>query len=241
MPTPWRAAVRQALPDTVLYAIRASRLGLRDLRHRVRWPVTEGRGPGLGIGVFDGRPVAYRLRTADNHVLGHSFNHDIFFAAVPDLVLPDDATVLDVGAHIGTFSLLASERAPRGRVYAIEASAESARLLAVNVRLNRRHNVEVSHLALAGTDGTVDLHHDLAGNWGHSITKPLSGLSERVPAVTLTRFLDERGIATVDFAKFNCEGAEFQSCWRRRARSCAASSAPSSCITRTWPVRLRRR
>ncbi len=207
--TAWRDAARKALPRPVLARVQAARWALRRFRHRVRWLATGRRGRGIGLSRFDGRLVAYRLHSVDTAVLHHSFDRDIFFAAIPDLALADDAVILDAGAHIGTFALLASEKVPNGRVYAVEASAETCDLLRTNITLNRRHNIVADHLAMAGANGPVTLHHDPEGNYGHSITKQLSGSSEVVEGITLEHFLDAHGIGAVAIAKFNCEGAEF--------------------------------
>jgi len=203
------AAVRRLLPSAAVHVLGRVHRYLRLSGHRLRWLASGRRGVGIGIGSFAGNRVAYRLHSADALVLGHSFDHDIFLTAVPEYALPEDAVVLDVGAHIGTFSLLAANQARRGQVFAIEASRENFELLSVNVALSRRTNLVAEHLALAGRNGVVQLHHDPDGNYGHSITTLLSSTSETVNGVTLERYLYERGIASVDLAKFNCEGAEF--------------------------------
>jgi FkbM family methyltransferase len=210
MPPRLRTIGKQLLPSGVLRGMQAARWRLRRLGHRARWLASGHRGAGIGIGHFDGCRIAYRLHSVDTGVLGQSFDHDIFFAAIPDYLLPDDGIVLDVGAHIGTFSVLAAGRVSRGRVYAIEASRETSDLLRVNVDLNGCTNVVAEHLALADVDGEVALYHDPEGNYGHSITKPLSASSEVVRGQTLATFMRERGITSVALAKFNCEGAEFR-------------------------------
>src|SRR5206468_10133798 len=79
-----------------------------------------------------------------------------------------------------------------------------------NVLLNRVSNVEVTRLALAGHTGQARLFHNTnSGTWGHTITLPVSGRGEDVPADTLTNFLAQQKIAFCHFLKFNCEGAEF--------------------------------
>ena len=205
----WREAAKKALPGPVLTRVQAARWALRHLRHRVRWLLTGRTTRGIGLARFDGRLVAYRLHTVDTAVIFHSFDRDIFFPAIPEVHVAPTDTILDVGAHIGTFALLASEKVPRGRVYAIEASRDTFELLRTNLELNARRNVVADHVALAGGDGPVTLHHDPEGNYGHSITRTLSDSSEVVNGLTLTRYLDERGVNDVAVAKFNCEGAEF--------------------------------
>jgi FkbM family methyltransferase len=162
----------------------------------------------LAIGNFGGFSVAYREGTADEKVIAHSFDNDIFFVDVPQYTPKPNDTVLDIGAHIGTFSLLSASKSPKGKVHAIEASRETFNYLRINAALNPQLNVVPHHLALTDHDGHVTLHHD-RGNWGHSIMKQLSPRGETVPATSLSSFVVANKIGKIAFIKFNCEGAEF--------------------------------
>jgi FkbM family methyltransferase len=168
-------------------------------------------GPATPLDIVgrDGFSVAFRRGSADERVIEQSFERDIFFEAVPDYRPRETDVILDVGAHIGTFSMVAARRVPSGKVYAVEANRDSFNYLSVNLALNGIHNVEANHLALADRDGIVRLHHDARGNWGHSITARLSSRGEDVAAQTLQTFMAARAIEAVSLAKFNCEGAEF--------------------------------
>jgi FkbM family methyltransferase len=162
----------------------------------------------MEMGVFDGFTVAYRGGTADESVLKESFSADLFYAGVPEYRPTPRDVVLDVGAHIGTFALLSGKQVPHGRVIAIEASRETYNYLVANVALNKLDNVTPLHLALTDKRGSIRLHHDRK-NWGHSVMKPLSRRGEEVATASLANVLEDHGVARVDFAKFNCEGAEF--------------------------------
>ena len=150
--------------------------------------------------------VAYRKSTADEYVIEHSFENDIFLTGVPEYEPGADDVVIDVGAHIGTFTMLVAPRVRR--VYAVEASEETYHYLRVNCLMNRLDNVEAFHLALGDATGTALLHHARA-NWEHSIMTKGSKDSEAVPMSTLRDFMGERGIQHCDFLRMNCEGAEF--------------------------------
>jgi FkbM family methyltransferase len=122
-------------------------------------------------------------------------------------------TVLDVGAHHGLYTLLASKCVGRdGRVIAFEPSPRERRRLARHLRLNRCANVEVWPVALGDQQGEADLYlvegiHD----WCNSLRVP--NIEERASRVRVeVRRLDDvlEGIRwpRVDFIKLDVEGAE---------------------------------
>jgi len=152
--------------------------------------------------------VAYRKGTADEQVISHSFEHDIFFSGVPEYQAAEDHVIIDIGAHIGTFSLLASSKVKRGRVYAIEPSEDSFNLLRINVALNRATNIYPHHLAITDRQGTCRLYYSKS-NWGHSVVSSFSRYWETVECCSLTYFLNKNRIDQCHFMKLNCEGAEF--------------------------------
>ena len=119
----------------------------------------------LSIGRFGDFNVAFRRGTADDAVIRESFDDDIFFSGVPQYQPRETDVILDIGAHIGTFSLLAASKAPKGTVHAIEASQETFNYLRINCALNPSLLIVPHHLALSDHDGEVTLHHD-RGNWG---------------------------------------------------------------------------
>jgi hypothetical protein len=86
------------------------------------------RPSGLIIGSFGGFEIAYRKNTADKPVIEETIDKDIFFSGVPEYQPNEEHVIIDIGAHIGTFSLLASSKARRGKVYAVEASEDSFNL-----------------------------------------------------------------------------------------------------------------
>ena len=155
-----------------------------------------------------GFTVAYRPASSDEAVIAHSFEHDIFLRGVPEYQPQSTHTVLDVGAHLGDFSLLLSRSVQR--VYAVEARQETFALLKTNLFLNGVTNVIADHAALGDRHGYTQLYLATEGeSWGDSTTFNFSGSAEYVSSLTLERYLFERNIPEVNFAKFNCEGAEF--------------------------------
>lgn len=119
--------------------------------------------------------------------------------------------IVDVGAHIGTFSLYSSIKFPTASIYSFEASLETYLLLQRNVSENEfSDRIRIFHQALCGKDGPVKLYHNLIdGNWGHTISKNVSSSYEVVNGVSMSTFALSEKIQHIDLIKFNCEGAEF--------------------------------
>ncbi len=182
---------------------------LRRFIKRIAMPYAirlAGRPSRVAFEKFGGFEVAYRASTADEDVIAHSFDNDIFLSAVPEYKPRADHVVLDVGAHIGTFSILCAPNI--AHVHAIEASKETAALAQINKALNRAYNMSVHQVALAEHGGNITLHH-AHGNWGHSTVARRSDRNETVPACTLTAFLDAQGVESCQLLKMNIEGGEF--------------------------------
>ncbi len=162
------------------------------------------------ISEYGGITMVYRANSVDENVIKDTLNDDIFYKGAPEYVPKKNDVIIDVGAHIGAFSVLASKRSPNARIYAIEPALESYQLLEQNIKLNKCDNVIPTKKALHNQRGEVKLFHDIEhGNWGHSIVKEFSPEGEIVHCETLEDFIKENKIDQCDFIKFNCEGAEF--------------------------------
>lgn len=122
-------------------------------------------------------------------------------------------TVLDIGAHHGLYTLLASKVVgPNGQVVAFEPSPRERRALRLNVGLNRCKNVVIQDLALGDNRGECNLyvvdHHETGCN---SLRPPaFSGSTSLVSVivVSLDQWLAERHLGSVDLIKLDAEGGE---------------------------------
>jgi FkbM family methyltransferase len=73
-------------------------------------------------------------------------------------LLAPGATVIDVGANSGLFSLLAAASDPTVRVHAIEPVLGVFSLLEANVGLNRASNITCHRAACGDRAGVLTLH-----------------------------------------------------------------------------------
>ena len=119
-------------------------------------------------------------------------------------IVPVGGRVLDLGAHIGTFSLAAA--ALGYEVLAVEASPQNAALLQASIEANGFRQMRVIHAAVSDRSGVLEFC--AIGPWGHVSTPLLTTPTVRVPAVTVEQILDDHGWDRVDFVKIDIEGSE---------------------------------
>ena len=122
-------------------------------------------------------------------------------------------TVLDVGAHHGLYSLLASARVGAGgRIFAFEPSPRERRALRLNLLINFARNVSVQGLALGRDNGEQNLFIVQGGQRGCNSLRPPEVFSATIPVrvrvVRLDEWLAKQKIEHVNFIKLDVEGAE---------------------------------
>lgn len=141
---------------------------------------------------------------------------------IPEVLasLPAGGTVLDVGAHIGGFSVIAAQAVgPAGRVYAFEPVAENADLLEENARLNAMDWLVPVRAAVGRQVGTLELlisdtdtmWASTRSSWAdvlHHGGTELHTKATPVPVVTVDEFLSDQGIDRVALLKIDVEAAE---------------------------------
>jgi FkbM family methyltransferase len=121
--------------------------------------------------------------------------------------------VLDVGANVGYFSLLAARHiGPSGVVHAFEPEPVNFRVLRQNVTASGHDNIEIWACALSDRSGTQALYLSRSNLGRHSFSfsnVPATGAAVDVP----TRTLDEFAADLIDdgppiLVKIDVEGAE---------------------------------
>jgi FkbM family methyltransferase len=128
-------------------------------------------------------------------------------------LLQRDMTVVDIGAHHGLYTLLASKRVRwDGRVVAIEPSPRECARLEKHLRINRCSNVELVPCAVGEDPGETDLYVvDGFHDWCNSLRPPAAEEPTSTVRVQIRRvddILSQLKISKVDFIKLDVEGAE---------------------------------
>jgi FkbM family methyltransferase len=119
-----------------------------------------------------------------------------------------EMTVVDVGAHLGVFTVLMSRLVgPHGRVIAFEPTASTRRALVETVELNGCTNVLIRSEAAAATSGTAVLHDVTA--FGAKVANSLVPFERSDTSVTVRTLAIDDLEMHVGLLKIDAEGAEF--------------------------------
>lgn len=127
-------------------------------------------------------------------------------AATLDRLLSPGDVFVDVGANVGYHTVRAARAVgPDGRVIAVEANPENARLIALTVEMNSLTNVEIVPVALSAQRGHVVFGAHIGSNGGFLDDAAVtSGQGTLVP----TFAMDDLGFDRVSVVKIDVEGAE---------------------------------
>lgn len=139
----------------------------------------------------------------ENWQLGQYFN--------PDKPISPDSIIVDIGAHIGSFAILAAKKAHRGRVLAFEPHPENFRLLQKNIRVNRCSNIQAFPYAVTGNGSSksANLFIYPTHSGSHSLVHKISSSSITIPTITLPQILTRYRLPQIDLLKIDAEGSEF--------------------------------
>lgn len=139
------------------------------------------------------------------------FADDVYGLDLLTSGLPAKFTVIDVGAHVGSFSIAVASRFPGATVHSYEASPDTAVWLERNIAQSGLTGRVVPHaVALSDHEGTLSFARAGAASVHSGLTAP--EITERVdvPSTTLAKAFADAGGA-VHVAKFDAEGAEYDS------------------------------
>jgi FkbM family methyltransferase len=151
-------------------------------------------------------------------------------------------TFVDVGANVGYFTLLGSQRVgASGRVVALEPSPTTFAALQANVARNGASNVRLLQLAASDREGELSLSSGPESNSGMASTHAATADGgARVRARPLTECLSDQELSTTRAIKIDVEGAEWDALMGLEP---ALPKLPRGCsiIVEVSPERLRAR
>jgi FkbM family methyltransferase len=123
--------------------------------------------------------------------------------------------IIDVGGHIGTFTLFAAAKAPTAQMVTLEPEPGNFTMLTANLAGNQLLSRVTPHNMGLGDGNSITLFtfpHDRGGNSVHRTQE--GGIPVTIQTISLKEIFDRHGITVCDYLKIDCEGAEYDALYR---------------------------
>ena len=138
---------------------------------------------------------------------------------IGSILQPGD-TFVDIGAHVGYFSMLASQLVgPTGAVYAFEPEISNYSHLLEHIEVNGVSNVRPMHMAVGASPAIAEFFVNADNDGGHALWEvgrhPFNERSRQSPVTrkvfvtSLDHIFEGRDMRTLKAIKIDAEGAEF--------------------------------
>ena len=130
-------------------------------------------------------------------------------------ILNKDDNFIDIGANMGIYSLLASSKIEKGRIFSFEPSPKILPQLYENIALNNKKNcIRVIEKAVSGKEGYINFDVSDSPDYNHIVYPKEAEVSFagdsvlRVGTITLDKFISGKNIKNIKLIKIDVEGAE---------------------------------
>jgi FkbM family methyltransferase len=148
-------------------------------------------------------------KDVDFRIYIRKFEDHILF--VFQKLLSVDSIVLDIGANIGWYSLIAAQKIKaENHIYAFEPASNAYQKLLKHISLNEASQISAHNCCIADYEGEILLNiceDDAYNSVGNS---PILNIQEQVnsPVINIDAFIEKYRIPKVDIIKIDTEGAE---------------------------------
>ena len=151
------------------------------------------------------------MRNDGDFVIANELFLDHQYRFCDDVIKKAKNCVIDIGGHLGFFSIMASLLNPVVPIYSFEPHIGNYGLLKENLRNNHIKNVFPKQVAVSDKIGEIELQiskEDL----NHSIEMAIepTGEIQKAQTTTLERIFQKNEIKKCDLLKLDCEGSEFK-------------------------------
>ena len=127
--------------------------------------------------------------------------------------IKEDDTVIDIGAHLGFFTVKAAKKAVKGTIYALEPFSMHFRLLKTNIEENGIKNIKYFNEGISDHKGEISFYYTQEGDPSDTsmfkINPSKKTYEEKIKVLSLNDFFQREEIINCNFLKIDCEGAEY--------------------------------
>lgn len=165
---------------------------------------------------FGKRVFKFDLKSdADKSVFSEIFL-DRDYAVVDEIIRGAENCVIDIGAHIGLFSMYVRGLNDNVKIFAYEPAPENFSEMKKHFKENDVDGVFVKNVAVSAVNGEMELflsedshNHSLLNLFGKAYFKKMKVLTVNMEKI-FEKDLVRNGVEFCDLVKMDCEGAEFE-------------------------------
>lgn len=164
----------------------------------------------INVDLKTGISFLLRAGCSDRIPINNIFVRNCFM--IEDEEITRARTIIDIGAHIGIFSLFAYQKAPNAQIFVYAPEPNSYDLLNRNInRNNAQSRIHPFNLAVGGSRDTFEMYKQDIPIGNTLLKSEASPHSEalKVRVITLADVLSQSGIDRCDLLKINAEGSEY--------------------------------
>lgn len=164
--------------------------------------------------VYNKKQVEITINSdADESVFSEIFAEREYKMLEP-VIMKAKSPIIDIGAHVGMFSVYCSVLNPKMQIFAYEPDEDNFAAMKENLQDNNVKNVTAKNVAVGG-EIEQRIMYVSNDSHNHSLLSAeaagdFSGEEKLVNVVTLERILEQNRLASVSLVKMDCEGAEFE-------------------------------
>ena len=114
--------------------------------------------------------------------------------------------IIDIGAHVGLFTLYASQYCKNGTIFCFEPVDENYDILVDNITQNNLKNVKPFKSAVSKSESTITIYRN-KDEAGHSMFS-FTSHALKVDSISLKKIIDENSVNQCNLIKIDCEGGE---------------------------------
>ena len=146
-------------------------------------------------------------KSSDLDILVEIFLEKAYFHE--ELEIQNDDIIIDVGAHIGIFSIYAAQFCKAGKIICFEPLPNNFEILKNNVMKNNLENISIENSAVSNKNHNLKFYQSNDDFAGGSLFKKSNNFFE-VKGNTLEQIFENNMIKKCDILKMDCEGAEYE-------------------------------
>ena len=129
-----------------------------------------------------------------------------------EIEFQDNDIVLDIGANVGSVSILLAKKYPKLKIYSFEPHPINFENFLQNIELNKVDNIIPIQKAVSKNSNVVqELSLCYTNTGATSLFKSVAGAKDtfKVYTISIDDILNEFNINEIKFLKIDCEGSEF--------------------------------